>query len=283
MRVGIHINSSEPVAQAVVAGFQSLGWRTALRSGIHYSAGETENFDLIVVDGTKGNRRALVDDYAAKGIRALIIDHGHFRDVPGYWQLSIGALNRIPSLACPPDRFKALGLSVKTSGGNAKGYTLIAAQRPHDASHGLSANGYRAWLSAQDGKVRPHPLESAPDNSLADDLAGAKLVRTLCSTTGLDALLAGVPAVAELPDRAVWGELSGETLPSMADRLAMFSRIAYAQWTLDEIASGEAIQFTLDPKLNQVLVAAELAESVAESMQKETEPKKRGRPAKVKA
>lgn len=100
---------------------------------------------------------------------------------------------------------------------------------------------------------------------------------TLCSTTGLDALLAGVPAVAELPDRAVWGELSGESLPSMADRLALFSRIAYAQWTLDEIASGVAIQFTLDPQPQSI--APELD---TELPFKGSEPKKRGRPPKVK-
>lgn len=275
MRAGIFIPQSEPLAQAFATGLGGLGWQIVWRSGAHHKEGETESFGLVVVDGQRGCKRALVSDYAAKGVRSLVADLSYFRDVPGYWQLGDGALNRIPSFACPPDRFKALGLPVKAFGGNAKGYTLIAAQRPHDASHGLSADGYATWLDAQDGKVRPHPLESTPDNSLADDLAGAKLVRTLCSTTGLDALLAGVPAVAELPDRAVWGELSGETLPSMTDRIALFSRIAYAQWTLDEIASGEAIKFTLDP---QPLSAPEHAES----MQKETEPKKRGRPAKAK-
>lgn len=100
-----------------------------------------------------------MSDYAAKGIRSLVTDLSHFRDVPGYWQLSDGALNRIPSFTCPPDRFKALGLAVADKGGSAKGYTLIAAQRPHDASHGLSADGYHAWLSKQEGKIRPHPLE----------------------------------------------------------------------------------------------------------------------------
>jgi len=75
-------------------------------------------------------------------------------------------------------------------------------------------------------------------------LAGARLVVTWNSNVGHEALLAGVPVVAHGP--AAYAELAGETLPSVDARREYFHRVAYGQWTLDEMRSGACQRFIVD-------------------------------------
>lgn len=107
-------------------------------------------------------------------------------------------------------------------------------------------------LAAYDNAVyRPHPRGGIAipglvgnSQSLADALAGARLVVTYSSNVGHDALLAGVPVVAHGP--AAYSELSGEELPNVEARRAYFNRVAYGQWSVEEMASGEAQRAWLD-------------------------------------
>lgn len=269
----------------LVAFGEGLG-RFVWRHPHFWRDGEAEGFGLVVLSGLHGKNADIARAYTARAVPVLVMDAAYFRDVPGYWQVSLGGLNRPPLFDCPPDRFDALGLAITPKGGNPKGPALIALQRGEDASHGLSAMQVGVWAqSVGAGVIRPHPLD-AEVPPLADALAGTAVVRTLCSTIGIDALLAGVPAVADMPERAAWGELSGDVLPSVADRRKLFSRLAYGQWTLDEMRSGECAAFVRDhllPNVPMDVSAPLIAESVADSVQKESEPKRRGRPRKVKA
>jgi hypothetical protein len=72
---------------------------------------------------------------------------------------------------------------------------------------------------------------------LTESLARAGKVIAYTSNIGHDALLAGVEVDADGP--AAW---AGVTL---SGRTKYFHRLAYAQWLLPEIASGEAIEFIL--------------------------------------
>jgi len=108
-----------------------------------------------------------------------------------------------------------------------------------------------AWAlsvaSRVDGPVvfRPHPRSPhvAPQGleidtlPLAESLARASKVIAYTSNIGHDALLAGVEVEADGP--AAWAGVA------LAGRTKYFHRLAYAQWLLPEIASGEAIEFIL--------------------------------------
>src|SRR5690606_30504297 len=199
----------------------------------------------------------------ALGVPVLTLDWGYLKRVnsreehgSGHWQVGVGGLNRLPEFACPSDRFEALGITVAECGGNPDGYVLVCGQVPGDAAHGLGYEGYTSWLRDvlsryPDAVYRPHPagapLFSYPRTDtgpLADALAGARLVVTYNSNVGHDALLAGVPVIAE--GRAAYAELCGEELPSLADRLAYFHRAAYGQWTAAEMETGEPQRFWLE-------------------------------------
>ena len=88
------------------------------------------------------------------------------------------------------------------------------------------------WPRVQRGRLRPHPgkLLGKP---LEDDLAGAGKVVTWGSGAAVKALLMGIPVESHMPR---WVAEQDNT---EAGRLAMFRRLAWAQWTIDEIASGE--------------------------------------------
>jgi len=286
MRVGIYAGGSHPVVTALREGFAAMGCKVAARASEYYR-GEVENFDLVVSYGMRAGRRVR-DAYRAEGVPVVVVDWGYMARVNvkgeyegGHFQVGLDRLNAMPDFACPSDRFDALDVAIAAKGGDPNGYVLICGQVPGDAAHGMRSDQYVAWLretvSKYPGAVyRKHPrggvdlpgVESRT-GSLESALAGARLVVTWNSNVGHDALLAGVPVIAHGP--AAYADLSGETLPSLEDRLDYFHRVAYGQWTLDEMRSGACQRFILDHLLTGVGPAlegvrpddAEAVESVA--------------------
>lgn len=94
----------------------------------------------------------------------------------------------------------------------------------------------------------PGPIKTEP----YDDLAGCHAAVTWASGAGIKALAAGVPVFHGLPrwiGAAAATPLDRADLeqPMMNDgaRLAMFERLAWAQWSIAEIVSGEAFEWLL--------------------------------------
>lgn len=100
--------------------------------------------------------------------------------------------------------------------------------------------------------VRTHPKtlkrkgRYTPPESV---LAGAWCVVTWASALGVKALLEGIPVIACAPHWICEGA-AGRTLeqvndPPMPERLPAFRRLAWAQWSMAEIRSGEAFKHLL--------------------------------------
>jgi len=272
MRVGIYTGGSHPVANALKQGFSSAGCRVAARAS-GYHRGEIEPLDLVVAYGMRAGRKVR-DAYRAAGVPVVIVDWGYLARVntrdeyeAGHFQVGLERLNAAPEVACPADRFDALGLELVERGGDPTGYVLVCGQVPSDAAHGLGKEGYMAWLrntlqQYPDAVYRPHPrggidlpgVES-DRRPLTESLTGARLIVTYNSNVGHEALLAGVPVIAE--SSAAYAELVGESLPSIEVRRDYFHRLAYGQWTLAEMRSGECQRFILDHLLTGVGPAVE--------------------------
>lgn len=219
--------------------------------------GQKERCDLQIVHGIR--RPGMLD---RKDIPVIVYEWGYLRRVnnpdeldTGHWQLGLGGLNRVPSFPCHPDRFDKLGLEVRERGGDPNGYVLLIGQVPCDSAH--AHIDLKSWLMSKakmygNAVYRPHPRGALalPDvplceaGSLEEALAGARLVVTYNSNTGHDALLAGVPVICA--PCAAYAELSGEALPSKAAREAYFHRVAYGQWTADEVRSGAFLPFLMN-------------------------------------
>jgi hypothetical protein len=209
-------------------------------------------------------------DYRARGVPVFVIDYGYCKRTnhahdwrTGHWQVSLNGLNRIPLFPCRLDRFEALGITIAERGGDPNGYVLLCVQTTGDASHGMDEAALQHWCDVQRQRwpgllIRPHPLQEqltyglpvCPAPTLAEALAGARLVVTGNSNTGHDALIAGVPVIATVPG-AAWSDLSGERVPSMGRRLDHFRRAAWGQWTWDEFRRGLPQRFVTEHYLEQ--------------------------------
>jgi len=89
------------------------------------------------------------------------------------------------------------------------------------------------WVPPWCDRIRPHP---GPHGCipLEHDLARASKVVTWGSGAAIKALMWGIRVESHMPN---W---IGEQDNTDAGRLAMFRRLAWAQWRMNEIANGEA-------------------------------------------
>ena len=129
------------------------------------------------------------------------------------------------------DRWDRLG--VRLPEWRRSGETVILAQRGIGSPPTKSPMGWEhGALARYGGRVRKHPGKH-PAVPLERDLANAGRVVTWGSGAAIKALLMGIPGISEMPG---W---IGEQDNTDAGRLQMLRRLAWAQWTLEEIASGE--------------------------------------------
>jgi hypothetical protein len=91
--------------------------------------------------------------------------------------------------------------------------------------------------------VRRHPGQDRNARPIEEDLRGAWAAVVWGSGAGIKAIRAGIPVFHDLASwigaPAASCNLDIES-PFLGDRLPMFKRLSWAQWELDEIASGEA-------------------------------------------
>lgn len=129
-----------------------------------------------------------------------------------------------------PERWDSLGVELAPF--RTEGETVILAQRGIGSPPTKSPFGWEEDAQRRHGgRIRQHPGTRAA-KALEADLAKAGRVVTWGSGAAVKALLWGIPVTSEMPG---W---IGEQDNTEAGRLAMFRRLAWAQWTLDEIAEG---------------------------------------------
>jgi hypothetical protein len=252
------------------------------RGAYQLGQGEPNGVDLAVTDGVRPPMDLMIQEYATKKIPVLVTDMGYVRRDLGYHQLGLGGLGWLPRGPCSPDRWDELSVDLVAPGGG--DYVLITGQKPLDGSHYMSeaglANMYQAWVDKirrfTDRQIvfRPHPR--APDmriqgaeldvptdtknGGLAEAIAGAWAVITFNSTSGTDALLAGVPVFCRpgaqysrlanthlTPRLGGWlADIEEPFFPDRAQLLDHFHRLAYAQWTVEEMKAGTGLDYVLE-------------------------------------
>ena len=269
MRVGIYAGESEAPALAAYAGAKALGFSVCFRNHQHWH-GEIDDFDLVVVNGLWHAGSKVAKAYIAAFRPVIITDLGYLgvRGHGGYWQMGLRRLNWIPPNDCPSDRFEELGIELLDRAPlDASAPVLIAGQMPGDASHGLDEAGLQRWTEASIAILRsfgrpviyrPHPEDRSgyiPDadeidtGNLDKSIDRAAAVVSICSNVGNLALRRGVPVYCT--GRAVYREMAVKSIfdlagkvsaPTLGDRYGFFSRLAYAQWTIEEISSGRPLE-----------------------------------------
>jgi hypothetical protein len=240
-------------SDAFAAGAAAAGY--AWREGWH--GGTPGRDDVLLIWNRYGSGEAAAQVFEAAGAQVLVAENGYIgRDANGR---QLYALARSQHNGAGTwhvgvdDRWSRLGVELKpwrTAGS----HILVCAQRgigsPVAAQpHGWTEDVVRRLrqVTKREIRVRLHPETrnlAAPVPPLESELADCWAVVVWGSGAGIKALVAGVPVINEM--RGWIGRLAASQDLRSIDapptpgflRERMLHSLAWAQWTLDEIASG---------------------------------------------
>lgn len=193
--------------------------------------------------------------FEAAGGKVIVVENGYFgKDTDGnqLYAISIHGHNGSGSWNVGgPERWDGTGTELKPwrPDGN---HVLVCGQRGIGSPTMASPPGWHDAVAARlqkltkrPIKIRLHPGQNAPKTLLSDDLAGAWACVIWSSASGIQSLAAGIPVFFDAPhwicEGAAKRGVTAIESPLMDDsaRLAAFQRMAWAQWSLAEIESGE--------------------------------------------
>lgn len=213
--------------------------------------------DLLVLWGVR--READIRLQKTAGGQVCILERGYIGDRFNWTSVSFGGgLNGHGEFRGPFEdgsRWDRLFAPFMKDWSERKGPAVIMGQVLADMSlRGLKP--LQMWSEAAtelkalgwDVRFRGHPLANGFGLPGVDSIGGpldevlgrAGLVVTINSNTGVDSVLAGVPAIT-MDDRAMAWDVTGHSADEVVrpDRTAWARAMAWKQWSLDEMRSGE--------------------------------------------
>lgn len=260
-------------ADALCSGLKLLGESFEMLDPTSWSDHFWITCDVAVVFGIRQNEQAFIESAKRRGIPTIVVDLGYVNRFDENYravferdrtlQLSIGDnVGCIPQLKCPPDRRIRLNLTYPGMRGDRFGPIVVMGQWPSDPTHPFSDSAsILAWVKELQElvgneipiKYRPHPRLIKSDEFLEKALVSARAVVTWSSNSGHDALLSGIPVATKCgPYASICEDVDNlynfsrmPWFPSEEEWEQYFNRMAYGQWSFDELADGTAIKFAL--------------------------------------
>lgn len=245
---------------AIEAGLRNAGWR--LQRG--FDLPRAGNDLLVTWTRHRGHRERCAEAFEVAGGRVLVCEEGYIRAVRGrrHFALALDDHNGAGRWRVgDARRWESFGITLRPwrRGGR---YILVREQRGIGSARMASpplwhddATRRLERLTRRPVVFRPHPrsrLYAAAARAqppLDTALGAAHAVVTWASSLAVQALIAGVPVFYEAPHivcaSACTQGLEEIDDPPRPDRRPAFERLAWAQWSLDEIASGEAFRVLL--------------------------------------
>lgn len=214
--------------------------------------------DICISWNRHGRNGLLAESVERAGGRVIVLENGYCgRDSRGRGLLAVARGQHLGAGDWRPEadasRWAALGIELRPwrkkgehiliclSRGYGSAATAMPERWPLEIARAVK------HFSGRPIVVRPHPETRCNPpvdvGRLDGDLADAHAVVIWGSNAGTAALIAGVPVFYALPTWILAGaacaELGHLDKPPLPDRLPAFVRMAWAQWTLAEIATGE--------------------------------------------
>lgn len=253
-------------------------WKNALASGIRACGDEVvltrarevagHRGDVTVTWGLRGGRSGIMREQRKRGLDHLVMERGFIGDRLRWTALGFNGIGGKAKFHATPEdggtRFKVLFEDMlrpwRPIGGTRR--ALIAGQVVGDMTHRFS--NIDEWyertsreLVARGWQVffRPHPIErsksrkvsvrgvpTAEDMPLHKELERTDLFVTFNSTSAVEAVLAGVRTYAADPGSPAWEVVSHDldNWSGSPSRESWANALAWKQWSLDEVSSGEA-------------------------------------------
>lgn len=244
-------------ADALEAGALALGMEHTRDVTIKPRPG-----DAVVCWNLHRGQREIVERWAAAGASVVVMENGYIgTDKNGHQLYALARDSHNGSgrwLVGGFDRWESLGIqAARYIDHTRQGQTLVVGQRgigsptmrsPSNWHHHVGAVMAAKYWPDSPVRIREHPGRSEPAISLEADLEAAARVLIWSSAVGVAAIVRGIPVYYAAP---YWiGRLSAVPLDRIAPqyragwpletRFALRA-VAWAQWTLDEIASGQAL------------------------------------------
>lgn len=238
----------------VCAGLRALGHE--LLANDKWDQGDA----LVTWSPWERSRRAVIAKHYASARRPVIVmENGWLTPVTvppigceQYFQVALNGWNgtgRYPTSG--PNRWESWGITMsgwtnRIAGRN--GYALVIGQRGHPFDRRSAPPGWHETLQLpgiEEKFIIRRPRETMVP--LAKHLSGAAEVHVWTSNVATHALLDGIPVVQHGPNlmTAALAAKPGEPLVR-PDRTTEFRRLAWAQFTMPEIGSGEPFKRLLD-------------------------------------
>lgn len=201
--------------------------------------------------------------------RSLILERGYVGDRHSWTSVGWDGLNGFAQFCnsgMPGVRWSKHFAHLMRPWRQREGYVLVVGQVPGDQS--LRGMDIHDWVrrAARDlhttdrpARIRLHPLDRSHatrmvrhsrewqrgwylQGSLEEALAGAAYVVTYNSNTAVDAVLAGVPTVTVDRGSMAWPVTGHDAhvVPPTPARDRWAHELAWAQWSIDELAAGDA-------------------------------------------
>lgn len=239
--------------------------------------------DLFISWNKYSSAEVMADAWERNGGTALICENGYAgRDAEGRQYYAIAAHGHNGSgwwPEGPEDRWSPLNIPLQPwRTPTESGHVLVCGQRGIGSREMASPNAWHDQVAARLRKmtnrpvrIRLHPGNQPAKVPLEDDLAGAHACLIWSSGSGVKALIAGVPVYFDAPhwicegaaqeiDVSLGQRIEHEpySAPELfdADRMRAFRRMAWAQWSVAEIESGEPFIRLRDEAVLRSKVAA---------------------------
>lgn len=249
---------------AFVAGLTACGYKVETS----YQGWPVERGDVLVTWNRYGMTESIADKFEAAGGTVLVAENGYLGPAGvsphGMNPRSIYALARRAHNGRGqwhvggPERFAALGVELQPWRRDGD-YILVCPNRSFGMSGGVMPQDWALdvtrrlqAVTKRPIRIRAHPGNYDSKVPLAGDLRRAWACVIWSSSCGVQALVAGVPVISEAP----WWICHGAALKSVERQAELplliphvreiaLKSLAWAQWNVDEISSGEPFRYLL--------------------------------------
>ena len=247
---------------AIEEGLRRIGYRVVKGAG----PPRDERDVLLTWTVHHGHKESAARAFEAAGGRVVVCEEGHLKgrvrgeklftvvlhDHNGAGPWTVGGPERWAGFGIELRPWRIRGLHVIVREQRSIGSAKMASPRDwhDDAERRLRAVTCRPVLLRYHPKSRRFPDMAANQRTLEAMLRNCHALVTWAASDGTMALISGVPVFALAPhffvQTACNRDLYDIESPGMPDRLPAFERLAWAQWSLKEIRSGETFEVLLN-------------------------------------
>lgn len=267
---------------AFMSGLNAAGYdaRTDAPAGVYPG-------DVLVIWNRYGATHEAATRFESAGGTVIVAENGYVKgrhDGGDYYALALHAHNgRGDWPAGDGSRWEALGIELKPWRTNGE-HILVAANRSFGQPGSVMPANWPDDVAARlrkltdrEVRVRLHPGNHKPQVPLERDLENAWACVVWSSSAGVKALIEGVPVICEAPYwvcKSAAGAYVDSDMPlssarlerqfaAYTARLSALRRLAWAQWSIAEIASGEPFHHLFRQPITVAPIAAAAAAAVA--------------------